>query len=84
MGDLIYTVKTMQLFYISVAYLSWKTWQALFIELVSFFYCIYFRLLLVIWLSVEKIFSTVAFLDLCSLYFWLHLWVNKNLDGCLK
>jgi len=68
--------------------LSWKTWKALFIELVSFFYCIYFLLLLVIWLSVEKMFSTepiVAFLDLCSCYiFWLHLWVNKNVDGCLK
>ncbi len=26
-----------------------------------------------------------AFLDLCSCYiFWLHLWVNKNVDGCLK
>ncbi len=86
----------MQLFYyyISVANLkmyfrlSWKTWKALFIELVSFFYCIYFLLLLVIWLSVEKMFSTkpiIAFLDLCSCYiFWLHLWVNKNVDGCLK
>ncbi len=86
----------MQLFYyyISVAYLkmyfrlSWQTWKALFIELVSFFYCIYFLLLLVIWLSVEKMFSTkpiIAFLDLCSCYiFWLHLWVNKNVDGCLK
>ncbi len=51
--------------------LSWKTWKALFIELVSFFYCMYFLLLLVIWLSVEKMFSTepiVAFLDLCSCY----------------
>ncbi len=68
--------------------LSWKTWKALFIELVSFFYCIYFLLLLVIWLSVEKMFSTepiAAFLDLCSCYiFWLHLWVNTNVDGCLK
>ncbi len=68
--------------------LSWKTWKALFNELVSFFYSIYFLLLLVIWLSVEKMFSTepiVAFLDLCSCYiFWLHLWVNTNLDGCLK
>ncbi len=57
--------------------LRWKTWKALFIELVSFFYCIYFLLLLVIWLSVEKMFCTepiVAFLDLCSCYiFWLHL-----------
>ncbi len=37
-------------------------------------------LLLVIWLSVENIFSTepiVAFLD-------LHLGVNKNVDGCFK
>ncbi len=26
-----------------------------------------------------------AFLDLCSCYiFWLHLWVNTNVDGCLK
>ncbi len=26
-----------------------------------------------------------AFLDLCSCYiFWLHLWVNKNVDDCLK
>ncbi len=45
---------------------------------------LYFLLLLVIWLSVEKMFSTepiVAFLD-CSYYiFWLHLWVNKNVDG---
>ncbi len=68
--------------------LSWKTWKALFIELVSVFYCIYFLLLLVIWLSVENMFSTepiVAFLDLCSCYiFWLHLWVNKNVDGCVK
>ncbi len=68
--------------------LSWKTWKALFIELVSFFYCIYFLLLLVIWWSVEKMFSTepiAAFLDLCSCYiFWLHLWVNTNVDGCLK
>ncbi len=68
--------------------LSWKTWKALFIELVSVFYSIYFLLLLVIWLSVEKMFSTepiVAFLDLCSCYiFWLHLWVNTNLVGCLK
>ncbi len=68
--------------------LSWKTWKTLFTELVSFFYCIYFPLLLVIWLSVEKMFSAepiAAFLDLCSCYiFWLHLWVNKNVDGCLK
>ncbi len=64
------------------------SWKALFIELVSFFYCIYFLLLLVIWLSVEKMFSTepiAAFLDLCSCYiFWWHLWVNKKVDGCLK
>ncbi len=81
-------------YYISLTYLkmyfglSWKTWKALFIELVSFFYRIYFLLLLEIWLSVENMFSTepiVAFLDLCSCYiFWLHLWVNKNVDGCLK
>ncbi len=48
----------------------------------------YFLLLLVILLFVEKMFSTepiAAFLDLCSCYiFWLHLWVNKNVDGCLK
>ncbi len=54
----------------------------------SCLYCIYFLQLLVIWLSVEKMFSTepiVAFLDLCSCYiFWLHLWVNKNVDGCLE
>ncbi len=54
----------MQLFYISVAYLkmyfslSWKTWKALFIDLVSLFYCMYFLLLLVIWLSVGNIFIT--------------------------
>ncbi len=45
--------------------------KALFIELVSSFYCIYFLLLLVIWLFVENMFSTepiVAFLDLFMLY----------------
>ncbi len=81
----------MQLFYISVAYLKMYfrlSWKALFTELVFLFFCMYFLLLLVIWLSVEKMFSTkpiAAFLDLCSCYiFWLHLWVNKNVDGCLK
>ncbi len=55
-----YTVKTMHLFYIWLLHfcslanlkiyfrLSWKTWKALFIELVSLFYCIYFLLLLII------------------------------------
>ncbi len=69
----------------------WEVFRARrqpFIELVSFFYCVYFLLLLVIWLSVENICSTepiAAFLDLGSRYiFWLHLWVNKNVDGCLK
>ncbi len=50
-----------------------------FIELVSLFYCIYFLLFLVTWLSVEKIFSTeliVAFLDLCSCYIFLVAFVN--------
>ncbi len=40
-------------------------------ELVSLFFCMYFLLLLVIWLSVEKMFSTepiVAFLDLCYIF----------------
>ncbi len=72
-------------YYISVAYLkiyfrlSWKTWKALFIELVSLFFCIYFLLLLVIWLSVENIFSTeslVAFLDLCLCYIILVAFVS--------
>ncbi len=80
----------MQLFYIWLDYisleylkmyfrLSRKNWKALFIELVSFFYCIYFRLLLVILLSVEKIFSTepiAAFLDLCSWYIFLVAFVS--------
>ncbi len=72
-------------YYISLAYLkiyfrlSWKTWKALFIELVFLFFCIYFLLLFVIWLSVENIFSTeslVEFLDLCLCYIFLVAFVS--------
>ncbi len=88
-GYLMYAVKTMQLFYIWLLHffsipkiyfrLSWKTWKALFIELVSLFFCIYFLLLLVIWLAVEKMFSTEpidAFLDLCLSYIFLVAFVS--------